>query len=129
MTNLCSQGNVFVTRQVLGLQERQYRILRQIRGGSEYRSETTKAQKRNADLLPVMEAYQDKPDEATSLRAIGAKLNERGIHAPNGGGRWHPNQRERELGFRGDFAALRKNASVQPSDATLNDREVIRLTK
>jgi DNA invertase Pin-like site-specific DNA recombinase len=46
------------------------------------------AQKRNADLMPVIEAIQ--AEGATSLRQIAAKLNERGIHAPRGG-EWRAN--------------------------------------
>jgi DNA invertase Pin-like site-specific DNA recombinase len=46
------------------------------------------ARKRNADLLPVIEAI--KAEGFISLRQIAAKLNERGIHAPRGG-EWRAN--------------------------------------
>jgi len=47
-----------------------------------------KAGKRNVDLLPIIRQIQ--AEAATPLNAIAAKLNERGIQAPRGGG-WHPN--------------------------------------
>lgn len=47
-----------------------------------------KAQKRVADLLPVIRSIQ--AEGATSLRAVAATLNEKGVPAPNGG-MWHGN--------------------------------------
>jgi DNA invertase Pin-like site-specific DNA recombinase len=47
-----------------------------------------KVRKRNIDLLPIIQQIQT--EAATSLNAIAAKLNERGIQAPRGRC-WHPN--------------------------------------
>jgi Recombinase len=69
---------------------------------------TADAEKRAADLLPVIESI--KAEGATSLRQIAARLNERNIPAPRGGewsavqvrralwnARWyHANQEQRE---------------------------------
>lgn len=54
----------------------------------------SKARKRSADLLPVLEAL--KGAGASSLRALAAGLNERGIPTARGGG-WSAVQVQRVL--------------------------------
>lgn len=53
-----------------------------------------RAQKRAADLLPVIEAI--KAEGAVTLRQIASALDERGIHAPQGGN-WSAVQVQRVL--------------------------------
>ena len=55
-----------------------------------------KAHKRAADLLPMIRSIQ--ADGATSLRAVAAVLNEKGVASP-GGGIWHGNSVRRQITF------------------------------
>jgi DNA invertase Pin-like site-specific DNA recombinase len=50
---------------------------------------TAKAQRLKADLRPILEAERAAVGQSGGLRAIAARLNERGIPAPSGGN-WHP---------------------------------------